>query len=97
MCIFQCFFLLKQGWFKLFLRANSMKLSFDRFWGLKDERSVSSLESKLKQNFIRNCIILDIKYVVLDFVLVYDLNHYFGLSQILKPTLADTFIRYLKL
>ena len=55
-------------------------------------KSVSSLESELKQNFIRNYIILDIKYDVLDFV--YDLNHYFGWGQILKPKLANTFIRY---
>ena len=54
-------------------------------------KSVSSLESELKQNFIRNYIILDIKYDVLDFV--YDLNHYFGWGQILKPKLANTFIQ----
>ena len=89
------FFFLKQGWFKLFLRANSMKLSIDRLWGLNDTLICKKcLESKSKQNFIRNYIILDIKYVVLDFVLVYDRNHYFGLGEILKPTLADTFIRY---
>ena len=60
-----------------------MKLSFDRFWGLKDALIVLpvwNLNSRIT-NFIRNCIVLGIKYVVLDFVLMCDRNHYFGIGR----------------